>query len=71
MTIHEYFQIHDNTYMRLKALIHEIHNTTWRMSDVDFRLISDDFALFVMPSLLNIQYIMYDYHSNVPMTYLT
>ena len=36
MTIHEYFQIHDNTYMRLKSLIHEIHNTckfnTWRMS---------------------------------------
>ena len=27
MTIYEYFKIHDNTYMKLKSLIHEIHNT--------------------------------------------
>ena len=37
MTIHKYFQIYDNTYMKLKALIHEINNTlklnTWRMFD--------------------------------------
>ena len=37
MTIHKYLKIHDNTYMKLKSLIHEIHNTlklnTWQMSD--------------------------------------
>ena len=38
MNIHEYLQIHDNTYMTLKSLIHDIHNTrkfnTLRMSEV-------------------------------------
>ena len=36
MTIHEYFWIHDTTYMRFKSLIHALNNTwkfnTWRMS---------------------------------------
>ena len=39
MTIHEYIKIHDNTYMALKSMIHDIHTTwkfnTWRMSDID------------------------------------